>query len=144
MKVKDIMTSKVATVRPADSLKQAAESMVARHCGSLPVLDGRKIVGIVTDRDMTTKAIAQGKGPNTPVKDVMTSDVITISPNTEGDEAADLMAHKKIRRLPVMEQGQLVGIVAIGDLARVDIFAHETGDALSDISKPSQHANAVQ
>ncbi len=144
MKVKEIMTQKVATVRPDDSIKHAADSMVARHCGSLPVLEGDKVVGIITDRDMTTKAIAQGKGPDTKVKEVMTSEVISIRPDMGGDEAAELMAHKKIRRLPVTEQGKLVGILAIADLARVDIFAHESGHALSDISKPSQHANAIQ
>ncbi len=144
MKIKDIMTSKVSTVSPSDSIEHAAQIMKKMHCGSTPVVEGSKVTGIITDRDISIKAVADGKGPNTPVKDIMFTPVVTCSPETDAREAADMMADKQIRRLPVTDQGKLVGIVAIGDLARVDIFAHESGHALGDISQPSQRPNAVQ
>ncbi|AUW93867.1 MAG: CBS domain-containing protein [Sulfobacillus thermosulfidooxidans] len=144
MKVKDIMTHKVSTVAPSDSIEHAAKIMKQLHCGSTPVVEGGKVVGIITDRDISIKAVAEGKGPNTAVKDIMFTQVVTCTPETDARQAADIMADKQIRRLPVIDQGKLVGIVAIGDLARVDIFTHESGHALSDISEPSQRPNAVQ
>ncbi len=144
MKVKEIMTTHVATVTSSEPIRRAAETMIRRHCGSLPVMDGEKVAGIITDRDMAVKAIAEGKGPDTAVEDIMTGTVITCSPETEGSQAAKLMAQKQIRRLPVIEQGKLVGILSLGDVARADIPAQDTAGTLSDISRPTHQPSALQ
>ncbi|WP_053958548.1 CBS domain-containing protein [Sulfobacillus thermosulfidooxidans] len=143
MKVSEIMTKKVFTVSPSDSIQKAAELMKKVDCGSLPVLENDKVAAVVTDRDITIRAVAEGKGPDTPVKSVMFSKVVTISPDADAKEAANMMADHQIRRLPVVENGKLVGILAIADLARVNIFVTESGQALSEISEPSHQSNAI-
>ncbi len=144
MQVQEIMTKKVSTVSSKDSIQKAAKIMQDIDCGSTPVVEGSKVTGMVTDRDITLKAVAQGKGPDTAIQDVMVKKVITCNPDTDAREAANLMAKHQVRRLPVVEQEKLVGILAIGDLARVHIFVSESGHALSEISEPSQRPNAVQ
>ncbi|AEJ39478.1 CBS domain containing protein [Sulfobacillus acidophilus TPY] len=145
MKVSEIMTKNVSTVSPGDTIQKAAQIMQQVDCGSTPVTDGGKVVGVVTDRDITIKAVASGKGPETPVKSVMFDRVVTVKPDTDAREAANIMADNQIRRLPVVDaQGKLVGILAIADLARVNIFVSESGKALSEISEPSRRSNAVQ
>jgi CBS domain-containing protein len=95
-------------------------------------------VGVITDRDIVLNVVAEGKDVNTTqIANCMTSSVITGSPDMDVHEASDLMADHQIRRLPVVENGRLVGIVAIGDLATVSIHANEAGHALSEISEPS-------
>jgi CBS domain-containing protein len=113
-------------------------------CGSTPVTDAGQVVGVVTDRDIAINAVAEGKSPTTPVSQVMFERVVTIPSSTDAREAANIMAKHQVRRLPVVDQGRLVGILAIGDLARVNIFVSESGQALSDISEPTQRSNAVQ
>ncbi len=144
MQVREIMTKKVSTVSPQDSIQKAAKIMQDIDCGSTPVVEGSHVTGIVTDRDITLKAIAHGKGPQTPVQDVMAKKVVTCSPDTDAREAANLMAKNQVRRLPIVEHEKLVGILAIGDLARVHIFVSESGHALSDISEPTTRPNSVQ
>lgn len=144
MQVREIMTKKVSTVSSKDSIQKAAKIMQDIDCGSTPVVEGPKVTGMVTDRDITLKAVAHGKGPDTPIQDVMVKKVVTCSPDTDAREAANLMAKHQVRRLPVVDQEKLVGILAIGDLARVHIFVSESGHALSEISEPSQRPNAVQ
>lgn len=143
MQIQEIMTKSVKTVAPSDSIKKAAEIMQSVDCGSVPVTDGDKVVGMVTDRDIVVKQIAGGKSPDSPVKECMTSDVVTAKPDTDAQDAADIMADNQVRRLPVVENGKLVGIVAIADLARKNIFVSESGKALSEISEPNRRSNAV-
>ncbi|MBX5437577.1 MAG: CBS domain-containing protein [Alicyclobacillaceae bacterium] len=143
MKVKDMMTSNVSFVQPSDSIQKAAQIMQSINCGSVPVCENNKVVGIVTDRDIVLKAIAAGK-TNATVQECMTTNVVTCTPETDAHEAADLMARHQIRRLPVVDSsGKLCGICAIGDLATVDIHVNEAGDALSRISEPTRGAAAV-
>ncbi|MBX6353884.1 MAG: CBS domain-containing protein [Thermoflavifilum sp.] len=145
MKVRDIMTASVQYCQPTDTLQKAAQMMQSINCGSVPVCDAnKKVVGIITDRDIVLKAVAKGSAPNTQVKDCMSAPVVTCTPDTDAHEAADLMAQHKIRRLPVVDAaGKLCGICAIGDLATVDIHINEAGDALSKISEPTATQNAV-
>lgn len=143
MRVKEIMTHKVFTTAPDDSIQKAAQIMQKIDCGSTPVADGDRVVGMITDRDITVKAIAQGKGADTPVKSVMVKNVVSCQPDTDAREAANLMAEHQVRRLPVIDDGKLVGILAIGDLARVNIFVSESGKALSEISEPNRQSKAM-
>jgi CBS domain-containing protein len=117
--------------------------MKSVDCGSVPVTEGGRVVGIVTDRDIVVTAVAAGKDPHTPVRFCMTDSVITIGGDKEAQAAADFMAEYQVRRLPVVEDGRLVGILAIADLARQNIFVSESGKALSEISEPNRHANRV-
>lgn len=143
MQVREIMSSEVKTVSPTDTVKKAAQIMRDIDCGSVPVVDGGKIVGILTDRDIVVTHIAEGKSPDSAVKECMTENVVTVRPETEAQAAADLMADNQVRRLPVVDHGKLVGILAIADLARKHIYVSESGKALSEISEPNKSANAV-
>ncbi|HOQ75516.1 MAG TPA: CBS domain-containing protein [Thermoclostridium sp.] len=139
MKVKDIMTRNVAYINPASTVVEAAQLMQKHNVGSVPVCDESGVIGIVTDRDIVVRNIAHGKDPHqTPVRDVMTSEVTTVSPEAEIRDVFGIMSEKKIRRLPVVENNRLVGIVALGDVAtgaRQDV---EISSTLADISSPSK------
>jgi len=136
MKVKDIMTKNVACVNPESKVVEAAQLMQKHNVGSIPVVDRSGIVGIVTDRDIIVRNIAHGKNPSdTPVRDVMTGQVITATPDMEVDEITKLMSEKQIRRVPVVENNMVVGMLALGDLATDNRFTMEASEALSEISK---------
>lgn len=121
MQVADIMTSASVTESPHDSLRAAAEKMWKQQTGSLLVMDGDKLVGIITERDVM-KAVARGHDvDSTAVREIMTRDVLTVLPSTSPHEAARQMAARWIRHLPVMESGRVVGVVSQRDL--VGIFA---------------------
>lgn len=136
--LKDIMTSKVATVSPQQTVQEAARLMSQHNVGSIPVVDNGKCVGIITDRDIALRAVSQGQAPgSTKVQTVMTTSPVTGSPQMDVHEAANLMAERQIRRLPVVDNGKLAGIVALGDLATQNIYQNEAGEALSGISVPA-------
>jgi len=139
LKVKEIMTKDVKTVKPSDTVSQAASIMEQLNVGSVPVVDNDKVVGIVTDRDIVIRNVARGQKPDQKISDVMTSNVTFATPDMDVHSAADVMADHQIRRLPVIDNGNLVGIVAIGDLAAEDIFENEAGEALHDISRGVRH-----
>lgn len=139
MKLRELMTNNVQICSPQDTIVQAAKTMRSIDVGIVPVVQGDKLVGVITDRDIVLNAVAGGKDVNsTRVENCMTSSVITGTPDMDAHKAADLMADHQIRRLPVVENGRLVGIVAIGDLATISIHENEAGHALSEISEPSQ------
>ena len=126
MQVAEIMTSTSVTESPADSLRSAAETMWRQQTGSLLVMDGDQLVGIITERDVM-KAIAQGRSVDTPVSDVMTRDVLTIAATTSLHDAARQMASRWIRHLPVVDgDGGVVGLVSQRDL--VGVFAALVSD----------------
>lgn len=136
LKIRELMTTDVRTIPSNATIKDAAEIMHNINVGSIPVVDNNnKLVGIVTDRDIVLRSVAKGQDPNIKVSDVMSRDIKTISPDTDVHEAADLMAEKQIRRLPVVDNGNLVGIVSIGDLAVEGKYEDEAGEALHNISK---------
>jgi CBS domain-containing protein len=118
MRISDVMTEAAVTDRPEDTLQQAAGKMREQQTGSLLVLDGNDLVGIVTERDVL-KAVATATPLDTPVSEVMSKDLITVEPGTSLREAARIMTDRWIRHLPVLEGGRLVGIVSQRDLAGV-------------------------
>jgi CBS domain-containing protein len=118
MRISDVMTEAAVTDRPDDTLQQAAGKMREQQTGSLLVLDGQDLVGIVTERDILN-AVASATPLDTPVSEVMSKDLITVEPGTSFREAARIMTERWIRHLPVLEGGRLVGIVSQRDLAGV-------------------------
>ncbi|HHT65463.1 MAG TPA: CBS domain-containing protein [Clostridiales bacterium] len=146
MQVKEVMTSNIAALAPNNTILDAAKSMQAHNIGCMPVCnpDG-KVAGILTDRDIVVRSLANNGDPKTTlVKDVMTKNVITAQPDMDISTALELLATNKIRRLPVVKNDTLVGILAIGDLATRHFFLNDAGQALSEISEPSRPANMMQ
>lgn len=139
MKVHDIMTSSVDAIAPADTIRSAARAMAENDEGALPVVDHDKVVGMVTDRDITVRAVAAGKSIDSPVSGIMTKNVRTCYARDEVEEAVQVMADEQVRRLPVVDpQGSLIGIVTLADAARSDRdHRKEVAAALSDICNPS-------
>ena len=138
MKLRELMTNPVIRIHPDESVAVAARSLARYNIGILPVCgaDGR-LRGLVTDRDLVTRCVAAGKSPaNTTVREVMTPRLICAAPDMDAAEAANLMGREQIRRLPVVEDGRLCGMVSLGDLAREETTAYDAGDALADISSP--------
>jgi len=139
MKVKEIMSSDPACCAPAASVEEAARLMAERDCGEIPVVDsGHKPLGVVTDRDIACRAVAKGKGPNTPVKEIMSSPAITVSPDTDIDECCRVMEANQIRRVPVVDaQGGCCGMVAQADFARRG-SEKMTAELVRDVSQPQR------
>ena len=136
MKVSDAMTPEVQLCTPDDTLKDAAEAMMALNVGLLPVTDSDRLVGMITDRDIAVRGVARGRGPETPVRDVMTQDVKYCFEDQDLDEVTQNMGEIQVRRLPVVNKDkQLVGIIALGDIARSKP-GDGTADALHQISQP--------
>jgi CBS domain-containing protein len=141
MQVSEVMTAQVSTATPRTTIKEVAQTMAQVESGAVPVVDDGKVVGLVTDRDIVLRVVAEGKGLDTPVSEVMTEGVETCG---EGDNVADAtgkMSSKQIRRLVVLnESGNLAGILSLGDVA-IDYGAKAVGKTLSDISEntPAAH-----
>ena len=135
MKVRDVMTSSVDWVSPDTSVVEVARLMKKDDVGSIPVCKDNKLMGIITDRDIVLNVVAAGGNANVTAKDIMSKDIISVSADQDIHEAANLMSKNQVRRLPVLENGNLVGILAIGDMAIEKIHINEAGDALSDISQ---------
>ena len=140
MKVRDVMTSSVDWVTPDTSVVKVAQLMKKDDVGSIPICKENRLIGMITDRDIVLKVVATGGNTNNiSAKDIMNTDIISVSADQDVHEAANLMSKYQIRRLPVLETGKLVGILAIGDLAIEKIHINEAGDALSDISQGARH-----
>jgi CBS domain-containing protein len=136
MQIREAMSDDVRIANPSQSIREAATLMAKIDVGSLPVGEDDRLVGMITDRDIAVRAIALGKGPDTPVRDVMSKEVRYCFEDDDVDEVAQHMADIKVRRLPVLNQGKrLVGIVSLGDLALTDGPAN-AGEALCGISEP--------
>ena len=138
MKAKDIMSKDVACVQPDETVVRAAQMMKQHQCGSIPVCSGSKVEGIVTDRDIALRCIAEGKDANqSKVRDIMTASPAMGSPEMDVNDAARLMSEKQIRRLPIIENNNLVGMLALGDISTEPGQQESAGSALNSISKPS-------
>lgn len=137
--VRDIMTSNVMTINETQSVQEAAAIMSQYNVGAIPVVNNSgQMVGIITDRDITLRTTAQGQNAQTPVSQVMTAQqMVQGTPDMDVHAAAQLMAEQQIRRLPVVENGKLVGMMALGDLAVQNQYANEAEQALASISTPS-------
>lgn len=144
MKVRDVMTPNVVSVAPGESVEVAARTLTRYNIGMLPVCrnDG-KLCGVVTDRDLVTRCVASGRTPGqTAVREVMTGQVLTVQPDMESGAAAHLMGRKQIRRLPVVENGKLCGMISLGDLAVREESTLDAADALAEISDHITDGNA--
>ena len=136
MKLREIMTNTVVRIHPDESVAVAARTLQRYNIGALPVCgsDGR-ICGLVTDRDIVIRCLAAGRQPaSTPVRDVMTTQVVSARPDMDTAAAAQLMGRQQIRRLPVVENGRLCGMVSLGDLANREESTYDATDALKEIS----------
>lgn len=136
MKVSDIMTKNVIKVSPEESVEVAARALTHYNIGALPVCkeDG-KVCGMVTDRDLVTRCMAANMpASSTSVRQVMTSQVMSVHPDTDAAVAAHLMGRQQVRRLPVMENGKLCGMISLGDIACREESVMDAADALTDIT----------
>jgi len=136
MKLREIMSTPVVRIHPEENVMVAARTMERYNIGAMPVCgsDGR-LQGMITDRDIVTRCLAAGRSPSaTKVSDVMTAGIVTVRPDMEASTAAALMGSRQVRRLPVMENGKLCGMVSLGDLSLKEESSMEAGDALTEIS----------
>jgi CBS domain-containing protein len=135
-KISEVMTSNVKVVRPDDTVQNAARMMADLDVGSVPVCDGKRLQGMITDRDITIRATAQGRGGDTKVREVMTQDVVWCTEEDDTQDVLQRMGESQIRRIPVVDRDRnLVGIVALGDLAMED--EDNVDETLRDISMPA-------
>jgi CBS domain-containing protein len=145
MKVSEIMSPDVETVTPEQPIREAAQFMLRGDAGAIPVSDGERLIGMLTDRDIAVRAVAEGRGPDTPVGEVMTGDILFCFDDQDVDEVAIQMSDAQVRRFPVLsrEGERLVGIVSLGDLSRSnDSDAAEV--ALAGVSEPGGDHNQSQ
>ena len=134
MKVEDIMTRAVHSVRPGESIAQAARLMAENDVGMLPVIDGTDLLGIVTDRDIAVRALAAGIDPSAPIRRIMSENVATCSPEDDVDEALETMANEQVRRLPVCdEQDRVIGVLGLADAAMRDPDPSEVTETFAEI-----------
>jgi len=137
MKVRELMTTEPVTVEPKATLGEVATLMKQEDCGSIPVVEGGRLVGIVTDRDIVVRGVATGKDPKTQrVSEVMSADPVTIGPENDVGDAEKKMSDRQIRRLPVVEGGRLVGIIVTAQIARAG-NERKVGETLKEISEPT-------
>jgi CBS domain-containing protein len=117
--IRDLMTSSIETVRPDQTAREAAGFMLSADTGSIPVCDGDRVVGMITDRDIAVRGVAEGKGPDCAVSELMSRDVVCARDDDDAQSVASMMADAQVRRLPVLDANdKLVGMVSLGDLAR--------------------------
>lgn len=146
MKIRDAMTRDVRMVRPDQTLREAAHLMAELDIGALPVEDNDRLVGMITDRDITVRAVAEGHGPETLVRQVMTNEIKYCFDDQTVDEVTRNMGEQRLRRLPVVDRNKrLVGILSLGDLALDANAQDEAGEALGGISRPGgEHSQSAQ
>lgn len=144
MKVREAMTIKVRTANPEQTICEAACLMAECDAGFLPVGENDRLVGVITDRDIAIRAVAQGKSPETPVREVMSKEVLYCFEDEDVEHVARNMSDVKVRRLPVLNRKKrLVGIISVGDLA-LSANAQIAGRAVAGISKPGgAHSQTV-
>jgi len=135
--VRDVMTPGVRTVSPSQSLAEAAAVMKGEDVGSVPVVEDDRLAGIVTDRDIVIRVVAERRDPQTvKVDEVASRQLVTVEPEQDLDEALALMARHQVRRLPVVEAGRLVGMLAQADVA-LEAKEKKVGETIEEISKPT-------
>jgi CBS domain-containing protein len=133
--IKEVMTSDVRACEPNATVADAAKVMAQEDVGPIPIVEGGRLVGIVTDRDIVVRVVAEGRDPNaTTVKEIASTELVTVSPGDDLDEALNLLAKRQLRRLPVVEGDRLVGIVAQADIARLG-EDKKTGEVVEEISR---------
>lgn len=140
MKISEVMTREVATVSADQSAQEAATFMLQGDAGSIPVTEGDRLIGMITDRDIAVRGVANGRGPDTPVRELMSEGLVCAREDDDIDDVAMRMSEAQVRRLPVIDESEnLVGIVSLGDLSR-ETEGEEAHVALEGVSQPgSQH-----
>ncbi len=145
MKVRDAMTERVITARPDTTLEEIASMMKSQDTGAIPVVDEGELMGIVTDRDIVVRCIADGGDPSdTTAEEIVSEELETIDPESDLDEAIELMSQKQIRRLPVVDNGELVGMLSIGDVAVKQGDQEESGRALKEVSQGVKNSRVAR
>ena len=141
MRVGEVMTRDVRLIEPTQTIQDAARLMAELDAGIMPVREADRLVGMITDRDIAVRAVAEGRGPDTPVREVMTEDVKYCYEDDDTEDVARNMADIQVRRLPVLTRDKrLVGIISLGDMAVTD-GSGRVGDAVAGISQPGgQHS----
>lgn len=121
MKISEVMTRDVDTVTPDQTAREAASFMLSGDAGAIPVTEGERVIGMITDRDIAVRGVAEGRGPDTPVRELMTSNVTVAREDDDVEDVAIRMSDEQVRRLPVVGQDErLVGIVSLADISRSD------------------------
>lgn len=134
--IRDLMTENPSSCERGTPVAEAAKVMARENVGSVPVVEGGRLVGVVTDRDLVVRLLAEGRDPqSTTVDEIASSEPVTLSPDDGLDQALQLLARHQVRRLPVVEGERLVGIVAQADIAR-HADEVQTGEVVEEISKP--------
>lgn len=146
MKIREAMTRDVRMVRPDETIREAAHLMAELDIGALPVEESDRLVGMITDRDIAVRAVAEGRGADTMVRDVMTAEIKYCFDDQSVEEVTRNMGEQRLRRLPVVDRNKrLVGILSLGDLALDEGAQDEAGEALGGISRPGgQHSQSTQ
>jgi CBS domain-containing protein len=136
MRVSEAMTREVRVANPTQTIRDVAKIMAEIDAGAVPVGENDRLVGMITDRDIAIRAVAEGKGPDTPVRDIMSKDIKYCYDDEDLEHVAENMGDLQVRRLPVVNRDKrLVGIVALGDVARHEDH-HTTGETTAEVSKP--------
>lgn len=145
MKVSEAMSRDVLIIRPDQSICEAGRMMAERDIGALPVGENDRLVGVITDRDIAVRAVARDLPPDTPVREVMSEEVLYCFDDEEVEHVLDNMGDNQVRRLPVVNRAKrLVGIISVGDLSR-KVPSGKVGEAVAHISQPSEaHSQAAQ
>lgn len=139
-KIREIMTTDVEACTLLDNVYEVAVKMKELNVGAIPIVDGEKLVGMITDRDIVIRGVAERHPGSSKVEVVMSKDLVTVTPETDTRKAAKLMSEYQIRRLPVVEGDKLVGIVSLGDFAVREMTDKQAQKALSEISEPANEA----
>ena len=136
MKISELMTTDVETIGADQTAREAASFMLRAEAGSIPVCEGDKVIGMITDRDIAVRGVAQGRGPETPVRDLMSDGIICAREDDDVEDVARRMSQEQVRRLPVVDaDDRLCGIVSLGDLAR-ESGGEEAHEAFEGVSQP--------
>ena len=136
MKISEVMTTDVQTISADQTAREAASFMLRAEAGSIPVCEGDRVIGMITDRDIAVRGVAEGRGPDTPVRELMSDGVVCARADDNVDDVARRMSQEQVRRLPVLDQDErLVGIVSLGDLAR-ETLGEQAHEALEGVSQP--------
>jgi CBS domain-containing protein len=146
MKIRDAMTRDVRLLRPDQTIREAAHLMAELDIGALPVEEGDRLIGMITDRDIAVRAVAEGRSADTPVREAMTQEIKYCYDDQDVEEVTRNMGEQRLRRLPVVDRNKrLVGILSLGDLAIEARAQDEAGEALGGISRPGgEHSQSTQ
>jgi CBS domain-containing protein len=136
MKISEVMTTDLETVSAAQTAREAAAYMLRADAGSIPVCEGNRVVGMITDRDIAVRGVAEGRGPDTPVSELMSDGIICAHEDDDVQAVARRMSEEQVRRIPVIDSDErLVGIVSLGDLTR-ETSGEAAHQALEGVSAP--------